>query len=115
MPGETPVNYLVDLFEPDTKRLAKQMDNLRRVPIGNMIDVQNKTEESIAILAEEKIELTRDVIQEINDALEEERILKADWRKATTKLKQEDRVLAEAWFTQTRKDLKLDDLSLRLT
>ena len=54
MPGEAPVNYLVDLFKPDTKRLAMQMDNLRRVSIGNKLDVQNKTEETIAILAKKK-------------------------------------------------------------
>ena len=112
--GESPVNYLVNLFEPDAKRCARQMNSLRNHPVGNMIATQDRSEETIVILTEERIDRTLEIIKEINEALDEERQLKADWRKATSKLKQDDRVVAEAWFTQLRTETKLDELALRI-
>lgn len=47
MPVESPVNFLVELFEPDTKRLTKQIGNLKLVLVSNVIDFREKGKETI--------------------------------------------------------------------
>ena len=109
-----PLNCLIDMFQQDADRLASQMEELSNIRVEPHLDTQGLDPQSILDLADILIGSTEKVKFEITEALDTERSIRSEWKKATARLKMEEKARAEAWWSALRTNLEWDQRALTL-